>query len=195
MIDATGWAERVKLAMYARMEELSFRSAVTTAAGVLALTGLGVTLTVTSGGGQHQADTPLGSAVVGAAPSTVPSAAAVFPPSAEPSPSVIPVSASPQARLTPAAQASSPATAEPPSLLSAPAATYTAQSPRSHRSPGSLWGRTRRSQPRLASGLAVGSARTGRTVTARPRTPAIQPPARLAGPGPAVGAAVLRGRR
>src|ERR1700759_64460 len=124
MIDATGWAERLKLAMYARREELSFRSAVTTAAGVLAVTGLGVTLTVTSGGGLRQADTPLGSAVVGAAPSAAPSAAALFPPSAEPSPSVIPVSASPQARLTPAAaRASAPAAAEPPSLLSTPAPT------------------------------------------------------------------------
>ncbi len=188
MIDATGWAERLKLAMYARMEELSFRSAVTTAAGVLAITGLGVTLTVTSGGGLHGADTPLGSAVVGAAPSTSPSAPALFPPSAEPSPSVIPVSASPQARPTPAAQASSPAAAEPPSLLSTPAATYTAGS---LRNPWGSLGRTRRSQPRLAPG----PAQTGRTVTARPRTPAIQQPARLAAPDPAVGAGVLRGRR
>src|ERR1700759_3225114 len=139
MIDATGWAERLKLAMYARREELSFRSAVTTAAGVLAVTGLGVTLTVTSGGGLRQADTPLGSAVVGAAPSAAPSAAALFPPSAEPSPSVIPVSAPPQARLTPAARASAPAAAEPPSLLSTPAATDTAHSPRTTpRGPRSL---------------------------------------------------------
>jgi hypothetical protein len=186
MIDATGWAERLKLAMYARMEELSFRSAITTAAGVLALTGLGVTLTVTSGSGLHEADTPLGSAAVGAAPSASASAPALFPPSAEPSPSVIPVSASPQARLTPAS-----ASAGPPSLLSTPAATYTAPSPRDPRGPR---GRIRWSQPRLAPRLAFGSAQAGRTVTARPRTPAMQQPARFAGPDAAAGAGVLRGR-
>jgi hypothetical protein len=190
MIDATGWAERLKLAMYARMEELSFRSAVTTAAGVLALTGLGVTLTVTAGGPHREAAMPLGSAVVGAAPSASPSAPALFPPSAEPSPSVIPVSASPAARLTPAAQASFPAsaTAQPPSLLSAPAVSYTPPSPRGHR--GQSW----RSQPRLTPGWAFGPARTGRAVV-RPRPPAVRTPARLAGQGPAVGAEVLRGRR
>jgi len=178
MIDATGWAERLKLAMYARMEELSFRSAVTTAAGVLAVTGLGVTLTVTSGGGQQEVTTPLGSAVVGAAPSASPSSSpALLPPSAEPSPSVLPVSASPQARHSPARQASSlaTATAQPPSLLSTPAATYTAPSPRSPRS------RIRPSEARLAPRSISRSARTGRTAM---WWPALQQRA-----------AVLRGRR
>jgi hypothetical protein len=181
MIDATGWAERLKLAMYARMEELSFRSAVATAAGVLAITGLGVTLTVTTSGGQHEVTMPLGSAVVGAAPSAVPSSAApspaaLFPPSAEPAPSVIPVSASPQARRAPVRQASSPATvtASPPSLLGSPAATYTAPS------------RTGRSQPRLAPR----PARPGWPAMSRERRPVLQHPA-----GGAARGFAARGRR
>ena len=45
---------RLKRAIYARMEEMSFRSAVATAAAVLAITGLGIALTVTSGGGHRR---------------------------------------------------------------------------------------------------------------------------------------------
>ena len=58
MNQGTGWAAVLKRAVYARMEELSFRSAVATAAGVLAITGAGVTLTVTSGGSQQLAIAP-----------------------------------------------------------------------------------------------------------------------------------------
>jgi hypothetical protein len=41
--------------MNARMEEMSFRSGVAVFAGVLALTGMGIALTVTLGGGHRAA--------------------------------------------------------------------------------------------------------------------------------------------
>ena len=49
----------MKRAIYARMEEVSFRSAVVTAAGVLAITGLGIGLTLTAGSGHRAAAAPL----------------------------------------------------------------------------------------------------------------------------------------
>jgi hypothetical protein len=45
--EGSGWTGRLGRLLNARMEEMSFRSGVAVAAGVLALTGVGIALTVT----------------------------------------------------------------------------------------------------------------------------------------------------
>ena len=84
------------------MEELSFRSAVATAAGVLAITGAGVTLTVTSGGSQQLAIGPPAVSVVGAQSTAAPSSPAVSSPAATPAPSASPARVVPEAEYQPA---------------------------------------------------------------------------------------------
>ena len=71
------------------MEELSFRSAAATAAGVLAITGLGIGLTITWGSGHQAAAAPLRPAAAATAPS----------------PSASPTSVAPAAEYQPATQA------------------------------------------------------------------------------------------
>ena len=58
MSEGTGWAGRLRRVVNARMEEMSFRSGVAVFAGVLALTGGGIALTVTLGGGHPAAAAP-----------------------------------------------------------------------------------------------------------------------------------------
>ena len=102
MNQGTGWAAVLKRAVYARMEELSFRSAVATAAGVLAITGAGVTLTVTSGGSQQLAIAPPAVPAVGAQSTAAPSSPAVSSPAAAPAPSASPARVVPEAEYQPA---------------------------------------------------------------------------------------------
>jgi hypothetical protein len=73
--------------MDARMEEMSFRSGVAVFAGVLALTGIGIALTVTLGGGHRAAAAPLTTSTsVTPRPVAPPSSASAAPsPSASPS--------------------------------------------------------------------------------------------------------------
>ena len=101
MNEGTGWAAGLKRAVYARMEELSFRSAVATAAGVLAITGAGVTLTVTSGGSHQLAVAPPAASAVGAQSTAAPSPPAVSLPAAAPSPSASPARVVPEAEDQP----------------------------------------------------------------------------------------------
>jgi hypothetical protein len=103
--EGTGWPGKVKLALYARMEELSFRSAVATAAGVLAITGLGVSLTVTSGGGHQIVAVPRGTAPAVVQSPAARSSPAGSLPSAEPSPAASPARVAPVAEYQPAAEA------------------------------------------------------------------------------------------
>jgi hypothetical protein len=108
---------QLKSALYARMEEVSFRSAATVAGGVLTAAGVAITLVVVLGG--H-------SDAVASAP---PSRAAV--PSVVP-PAPVPVSSSPSA--TPrAGRTTDPATAarayQPPSSIRASAARHAAPTP------------------------------------------------------------------
>jgi len=72
--------------MNARMEEMSFRSGVAVFVGVLALTGIGIALTVTLGGGHRAAAAPL-TASTSLTPSPVASPGSA---SAAPSPSASP---------------------------------------------------------------------------------------------------------
>ena len=110
----TGWANRLRRATNARMEEMSFRSGVAVLAAVLALVGMGVALTLALSGGHPAA------AVQRIVPASLIPAPAAFPspvpaePSPSASPSVIhdapesaPAQAAPQ-RETTTTQAPSP---------------------------------------------------------------------------------------
>ena len=149
MTDGTGWPGKVKIALYARMEELSFRSAVATAAGVLAITGLGVSLTVTSGGGHQIITLPRGTATAVAQSPAARSSPAISLPSAAPSPSARPARVTPAADYQPAAEPApqDSTTYQPRSPEVAPASSYyrrtprpgTVQDGRSPRLPGPGW--------------------------------------------------------
>jgi len=78
--EGTGWAARLRRVVNARMEEMSFRSGLAVFATVLALTGTGIALTVTLGGGHRAAAAPL-TASTSLTPSPVvpPSSASVAP--------------------------------------------------------------------------------------------------------------------
>jgi hypothetical protein len=121
--DGSGWAGKVKLLLYARLEELSFRSAVASAAGVLAITGLGVSLTVTSGGGHQDVARPNGSATVGAQSPAARSSPAGSVPAVRPSPSASPARIAAEATHRPATHAAvQQAAPHPPSSQAAPGA-------------------------------------------------------------------------
>jgi len=94
---------RLKSAIYARMEEISFRSGAAAGAGVLAVAGVAITLAVALGGHRAAETSAPRSTAVARPPSPV------FP-AALPS---APASATPAASLTPAGgyQASAPVTA------------------------------------------------------------------------------------
>lgn len=80
MSEGTGWAGRLRRVLNARMEEMSFRSGVAVFAGVLALTAVGIALTVTLGAGHPAAAT---SASVTRSPMVPPSSASAAPSSSD----------------------------------------------------------------------------------------------------------------
>jgi hypothetical protein len=123
--DGTGWAGKVKVVLCARLEELSFRSAVASAAGVLAVTGLGVSLTVTTGGGHQDVALPSGSAAVGAQSPAARSTPAGSAPAVLPSPSASPTRIVPEAAYRPATHAAAVhVTSQPPSSQASAATAY-----------------------------------------------------------------------
>ena len=78
--EGTGWAARLRRVVNARMEEMSFRSGLAVFAAVLALTGTGIALTVTLGGGHRAAAAPLtASRSVTPSPVAPPSSASAAP--------------------------------------------------------------------------------------------------------------------
>ena len=58
MSEGSRWTGRLGRVLNARMEEMSFRSGVAVGAGVLALTGVGIALTVTLAAGHQAAAAP-----------------------------------------------------------------------------------------------------------------------------------------
>jgi hypothetical protein len=70
-----GWVGRLRRMLYARMEELSFRTGAATVAGVLAVAATAILLTLTQGG--HHAAPPRAQA--GLAPSSFVAAPAIVP--------------------------------------------------------------------------------------------------------------------
>jgi hypothetical protein len=85
--EGTGWAARFRRVLNARLEEMSFRSGAAVFGAVLALTGLGLGLSLTEGGSHHPAAASAVSAsVVTRSPASGPSPASAAP---SPSPSVM----------------------------------------------------------------------------------------------------------
>ena len=84
MSEGTGWAGRLRRVLNARMEEMSFRSGVAVFAGVLALTAVGIALTVTLEAGHPAAAAPpSASASVTQSPTVPPSSASAAPSSSD----------------------------------------------------------------------------------------------------------------
>ena len=102
---------RLKSTIYARMEEMSFRSGAAVSAGVLAAAGVAITLAVVPGG----PSAPETSAAATSAPSPGPAARSVASPSPAPAPTS--PSAAPRASRTPSAIAAG--SYQPPSPVTA----------------------------------------------------------------------------
>ena len=149
MTEGTGWPGKVKLALYARLEELSFRSAVATATGVLAITGLSVSLTVTASGGRQFVTLPQSSAAAGAQSPVARSLPALALPSVRPSPSASPARTAPAARYRPATGAAQQVPAKVPAKARAPLASPVSTYPRSTQRPvtGQPWRPARTFRP------------------------------------------------
>jgi hypothetical protein len=115
--EGTGWAAGLRRVMNTRMEEMSFRSGLAVFAAVLALTGIGVALTLTLGGGHPAAAAPR-AASAGAAPRSAPpqsSAAALPSPSASPTATQASPESQPVADYTPEPVTTTHAASAPPS--------------------------------------------------------------------------------
>ena len=140
MSEWIGWAGRLRRTIYARMEELNFRTGAATVAGVFAVAATAILLTLTQG--SHDAGPPR-AAEAGAAPSRFLAAPpiAVFPtPAAHPSdPSR--AEAAPDVHYVPGPAKTPTATpqASPSAGLPSPRHTPLTTPPETHPTPGVPW--------------------------------------------------------
>jgi hypothetical protein len=134
-----GWVGRLRRAVYARMEELSFRTGAATVAGVFAVAATAIVLTLTQGG--HHAAPPR-AAQAGAVPSRFLAVSSIATPSPSARTSRHQPTAAPDVQYVPQPAKSPTATpqASPSPSRSAPLRTFWTP-PRTHKpaSPGPRW--------------------------------------------------------
>ena len=135
MSEWIGWVGRLRRLLYSRMEQLSFRTGAATVAGVLAVAGTAILLTLTQGG--HHAGPPRAQA--GLAPSSFVAAPAVVPisPPATHRSHPRPSQAAPNLRYVSEPAKSPAVTPHPSPSLMRPMPTYTYRTnpPVTHRTP------------------------------------------------------------
>lgn len=155
MSEGSGRAARLRRVLNARMEEMSFRSGVVLFAAIVALTAVGVTLSVAVGGGGHRAAVAL-----------PPSPSAYFSGSVPPASSI---GVAPAPSASPSAAPGSPAYGSAPQVADAP-------SPGTTTKPGSAPASPVLSSPASPTYRPMGLSPSHSLTSPAPRPPASPPP-------------------